>query len=201
MFYHIKGILEAVGEDFAVIDCGGVGFRCACSDMTLKRLPKVGESVKLYTYLSVKEDALDLFGFFEQAELELFKMLISVSGVGPKSAVAMLGQGDSRSFAGAIASSDIAMLTRAPGIGKKTAERIVVELRDKISNNALIGALGEKDEGLFADMPANEEDEAVDALVALGFTRMSAMRAVNEVREEDMDIDRILRKALLFLSQ
>ena len=199
MFYHISGTLELTGEDYAVIDCGGVGFKCTCSVMTLKRLPPLGQRAKLYTYLSVKEDALDLFGFYEQAELELFKMLISVSGVGPKSAVAMLGQGDIRSFAGAIVTSDIAMLTRAPGIGKKTAERIVVELRDKISDHDLIGQLGDSANQTIS-AAASDSGEAVDALIALGFTRMQAQRAVSQVAEAGMDIDQILRKALLFLS-
>lgn len=199
MFYHLSGTLALTGEDYAVIDCGGVGFKCTCSSMTLKQLPPTGRPAKLYTYLNVKEDALDLFGFAEQTELELFKMLVSVSGVGPKSAIAMLGQGDSRTFAGAIVSSDLAMLTRAPGIGKRTAERIVVELRDKIANHDLIGQLGDAP-AAAAGTPISESGEAADALMALGFTRMQAQRAVSQVAEEGMDIDQILRKALMFLS-
>ena len=131
MIYSLDGTLTYFDQNFAVVSCGGVGFKCFTTLTTLQSLPGVGKPVQLYTYLSVREDALDLYGFTTAAELDCFKLLISVNGVGPKAALAILSELSADRLAVCIAGGDAKSLTRAPGIGKKIAERIVLELKDK----------------------------------------------------------------------
>ena len=132
MIYSLDGTLTYFDQNFAVVSCGGVGFKCFTTLTTLQSLPGVGKPVQLYTYLSVREDALDLYGFATTAELDCFKLLISVNGVGPKAALAILSELSADRLAVCIAGGDAKSLTRAPGIGKKIAERIVLELKDKM---------------------------------------------------------------------
>ena len=132
MIYSLDGTLTYFDQNFAVVSCGGVGFKCFTTLTTLQSLPGVGKPVQLYTYLSVREDALDLYGFTTAAELDCFKLLISVNGVGPKAALAILSELSADRLAVCIAGGDAKSLTRAPGIGKKIAERIVLELKDKM---------------------------------------------------------------------
>ena len=130
MIYSLDGTLTYFDQNFAVVSCGGVGFKCFTTLTTLQSLPGVGKPVQLFTYLSVREDALDLYGFATTAELDCFKLLISVNGVGPKAALAILSELSADRLAVCIAGGDAKSLTRAPGIGKKIAERIVLELKD-----------------------------------------------------------------------
>ena len=132
MIYSLDGTLTYFDQNFAVVSCGGVGFKCFTTLTTLQSLPGVGKPVQLFTYLSVREDALDLYGFATTAELDCFKLLISVNGVGPKAALAILSELSADRLAVCIAGGDAKSLTRAPGIGKKIAERIVLELKDKM---------------------------------------------------------------------
>ena len=132
MIYSLDGTLTYFDQNFAVVSCGGVGFKCFTTLTTLQSLPGVGKPVQLFTYLSVREDALDLYGFATTAELDCFKLLISVNGVGPKAALAILSELSADRLAVCIAGGDAKSLTHAPGIGKKIAERIVLELKDKM---------------------------------------------------------------------
>ena len=132
MIYSLDGTLTYFDQNFAVVSCGGVGFKCFTTLTTLQSLPGMGKPVQLFTYLSVREDALDLYGFATTAELDCFKLLISVNGVGPKAALAILSELSADRLAVCIAGGDAKSLTRAPGIGKKIAERIVLELKDKM---------------------------------------------------------------------
>lgn len=131
MIYNIKGELTYTDPQFVVVENSGIGFKCFTTLTTVKNLGKIGSTVNLYTYLSVKEDALDLFGFSTLEELNSFKLLITVSGVGPKAAVSVLSELSPEKLALAIASSDVKSITKANGVGRKTAERIVLELKDK----------------------------------------------------------------------
>ena len=133
MIYNIRGTLTHTDGQFLVVECGGIGFKCFTSLNTSKTAGKIGDEINLFTYLSVREDAMDLFGFSTQAELDFFKLLITVSGVGPKAAVAVLSELSPDKLAVAIAAGDVKAITRASGVGKKTAERIVLELKDKIT--------------------------------------------------------------------
>ncbi|NLA76825.1 MAG: Holliday junction branch migration protein RuvA, partial [Clostridiales bacterium] len=143
MFYSITGNIICSDETGVAVECSGVGFRCMTTFNTLRRLGPVGSKVTLYTYLNVREDALELFGFYELQELDCFKLLISVSGVGPKAALAILSELTPDRLALCIASGDVKSVTRAQGVGPKIAQRVVLELKDKINAPAFAGAAGE----------------------------------------------------------
>lgn len=192
MFYYVSGKLAESQPGFAVIDCGGVGFRCSISFSTLRQLPQLGQQATLYTYLSVREDALELFGFFDQSELSLFKMLISVSGVGPKAAMAILSDLSPDQAAAAIIGGDAKLLTKAQGIGKKIAERIVLELKDKL-------AKGAPDLPSGGGLPAAEtsaDSEAVNALLVLGYSKNDALEAIGRFDTTGMSLEEIIKNAL-----
>ena len=195
MIYSLNGTLIHTQPGVAVIECGGVGFRCATTDNTLRKLPKLGEKAKLFTYLNVREDALDLFGFADEKELSCFRMLITVSGVGPKAALSILSESGPEKFALYVASGDSKSLTRAPGVGPKLAQRIVLELRDKISGEQ--AAAGFSDIGGVPTASGNAE-EAVNALGVLGYTRSEAALAVGRC-DGSLTVEEIIKQALKLL--
>ncbi len=169
MLYSVRGKLIAIESNAAVVECGGVGYMCQTTMNTLKAV-KLNTEVTLYTYLNVREDAVDLFGFATKAELETFKNLISVSGVGPKAGLAVLSELSPEQVAMAIASDDLKTITRAQGIGKKIAQRIVLELKDKLAKAA-------KEDGSFAQAAQNSVNvstgnvpKAIEALGVLGYS-------------------------------
>lgn len=176
MFYSLRGVVRHTEPGFAVIDCGGVGFKCQTTRYTLSHLPAVGETATLYTHLNVREDALVLFGFADQEELNCFKLLITVTGVGPKAALAILSELSPSRFALCVASGDSKTITRAQGVGNKLAQRIVLELKDKLSANLAANTDG------FSPPPAADASgnaaEAVAALTVLGFSAPQASAAV-----------------------
>lgn len=169
MLYSVRGKLIAIESNAAVVECGGVGYMCQTTKNTLKAV-KLNTEVTLYTYLNVREDAVDLFGFATKAELETFKNLISVSGVGPKAGLAVLSELSPEQVAMAIASDDLKTITRAQGIGKKIAQRIVLELKDKLAKAA-------KEDSSFAQVAQNSVNvstgnvpKAIEALGVLGYS-------------------------------
>lgn len=169
MLYSVRGKLIAIESNAAVVECGGVGYMCQTTMNTLKAV-KLNTEVTLYTYLNVREDAVDLFGFATKAELETFKNLISVSGVGPKAGLAVLSELSPEQVAMAIASDDLKTITRAQGIGKKIAQRIVLELKDKLAKAA-------KEDISFAQAAQNSVNvstgnvpKAIEALGVLGYS-------------------------------
>lgn len=169
MLYSVRGKLIAIESNAAVVECGGVGYMCQATMNTLKAV-KLNTEVTLYTYLNVREDAVDLFGFATKAELETFKNLISVSGVGPKAGLAVLSELSPEQVAMAIASDDLKTITRAQGIGKKIAQRIVLELKDKLAKAA-------KEDSSFAQVAQNSVNvstgnvpKAIEALGVLGYS-------------------------------
>ena len=177
MIYSVNGTVEVIELNLAVIDCGGVGYACRTTANTISQL-KIGEKAKLLTYLAIREDAAELFGFADTAELSCFKMLISVSGVGPKAALSILSGMTPQSFALCVASGDSKTLTNAPGIGKKTAERIVLELKDKVSKqDVAAGVKGSQIPVVAA--ASNTVAEAVSALMVLGYTNTEATNALS----------------------
>ena len=193
MFYSVTGVLRHTEPNFAVIDCGGVGFQCMTTTYTLSKLPPVGKTATLYTYLNVREDALILFGFGDQEELHCFKLLISVTGVGPKAALAILSELSPARFALSVAAGDSKSITRAQGVGNKTAQRIVLELKDKLSANLTAG------EDEFAPAPAADASgnasEAVAALTVLGFSAPQASAAVAKL-DSALPVEELIRLAL-----
>lgn len=204
MIAYVNGILENIEDGLAVVDVNGIGYNIFISGSTMDRMPGIGEAVKLYTYTNVKEDSFSLFGFLSRDELNLFKMLITVNGIGPKGGLSILSVMTPDDLRFAILAGDSKSLSKAPGIGKKTAERITLELRDKlkISEDELLSGSGQgssMDSGL-SDSENSARDEAVAALVALGYNSADAMKAVRKVltadKEAAADTEKLLKLAL-----
>ena len=183
MVAYVNGILESIEEGNAVIDVNGIGINVNISGSTMGRMPGIGEMVKVYTYTNVKEDAFTLFGFLSRDELSLFKLLITVNGIGPKGGLAILSVMSPDDLRFAIIAGDSASIAKAPGIGKKTAERITLELKDKIkvTEDSLLSQGGDSLDGDLLGDNLSAKDETVAALVALGYNNSDAMRAVRKV--------------------
>lgn len=199
MIYSVKGKLTYIDAQFVVVECGGVGFKCFTSLNTAKSIGNVGSEVTLFTHLAVKEDAMDLYGFSTNQELDSFKLLITVSGIGPKAAVSILSELAPDRLALAIASGDIKAITKANGVGKKTAERVVLELKDKMVNTAT----GEVSGAVSSAASIAEESssaEAVAALVALGFGQSDAAVGVGQM-DKSLSVDEMIRLGLKQLSR
>ncbi|WP_101909632.1 Holliday junction branch migration protein RuvA [Marasmitruncus massiliensis] len=193
MYYSLTGKLVHTEAYLAVVDCGGVGYKCMTTMTTLSCLPPVGGQTILYTHLNVREDALDLYGFYTLAELSSFKMLIGVSGVGPKSALAILSDMTPDRLALCIASGDSKSLTRAPGIGPKVAQRLILELKDKITNEELAAGVGNVSAQLSNE--SSKVGEAVAALCALGYSQSQAAQALAGV-SPDAAVDEMIKYGL-----
>lgn len=199
MIAYVKGIVEDISEDNAVVDVGGMGYNIRISADTAARLPGIGETVKLYTYTSVREDAIQLFGFLSKNDLDIFRKCITVSGIGPKGGLAILSVLDADSLRFAILSGDVKAITKAPGIGAKTAERLILELKGKIKVEDT--AIGMEIQGAqaagAAAMDSPQKREAVEALVSLGYGQAEAAKAVNAIEGiEAMDSGAVLKAAL-----
>ncbi|MGI6183684.1 MAG: Holliday junction branch migration protein RuvA [Candidatus Fimadaptatus sp.] len=192
MYAHIDGIVAEKNADSLVIDCGGVGYELICSRATLGSAPRVGERMKCFTILSVREDAMELFGFATREEKALYEKLRAVSGIGPRTALNILSSLSVRELSIAIVTGDVNALSRAPGVGKKTAQRIVLELKEKIDNSALEGAGSMP----LPDMAVSAVAEAVEALMALGYTAQDAQRAVAAVSDSADTVDGLVLMAL-----
>ena len=192
MYYYVNGTVAEIGPNLAVIDCGGVGYACATTNYTLAQL-KRGEQAKLYTYLHVREEIFDLYGFSTQAELNSFKMLLGVSGVGPKAALAILSSGTPDQLALSIVTGDEKSLTGVPGIGKKIAQRIILELKDKLAKeqtgfDARMGPL--------SPIPAGgKTQEAASALAVLGYSSQEISAALKGV-DAALPVEEMIRIAL-----
>mgnify|MGYP003483803229 FL=1 len=194
MYAFLNGIVADKGLNELVLDVNGVGYLLSVSMTTLQDTPPIGENMKVYTYLSVREDAMELFGFSTKEEKAMYLKLLAVSGIGPRLALAILGSMPLRDLSLAIVTGDVTALSRAPGVGKKTAQRIALELKEKVS------------EGDFADAPTAhtaftpvQEDaatEALAALQALGYTAAEAARAVSQVRGQSDKANDLVRLAL-----
>ncbi len=194
MYAHIDGIVAEKTPELLVIDCGGVGYQLMVSGQTLSRAPSVGERMKCFTVLSVREDAMDLFGFATREEKTMYEKLRGVSGIGPRTALGILSALSVRDLSIALVTGDAAALARAPGVGKKTAQRLVLELRDKVDNDELVSAAGG-----FTPMPSPKDgaaSEAIEALMALGYASSEAAKAVSKVAGQSDKSDEIIRLAL-----
>ena len=195
MFYYVNGTVTELEAGLAVIDCGGVGYACATTNYTLSQLKK-GERAKLYTYLNVREDAMELFGFASQSELRSFKMLIGVSGVGPKAALSILSATTPQQLAMAVVMGDEKALTAAPGIGKKIAQRIILELKDKLAKEQ--SSFGPDTGGSVPVMvlPNDKAKEAGAALAVLGYSGSEVAAALKGIDMDAMPLEEIIRQAL-----
>lgn len=196
MYYYVSGTVAHVEPYLAVIDCGGVGYACRTTSYTISQIRK-GDKVKLFTYLGVKEDAMDLYGFFSQEELKLFQQLISVSGVGPKAALAILSASTPANLAMSIITSDEKALTRAPGVGKRIAQRVILELKDKLAKGQTVSASGESVAGdAVTIIPQNKLSEASAALAVLGYSQAEINVALKGIDIEGQSLEQVIRLAL-----
>lgn len=200
MFYSLTGTYEYFETGFAVINCGGVGFKCLTTLNTLRALGEIGEAVTLYTHLNVREDALDLFGFATQDELSCFKKILGVSGVGPKMALAILSEMSPQSLASVVASGNTHMLTKVSGVGSKTAQRIILELKDKLSFQSADGT-AVKGPAASAVIDISAVEDAVTALTALGFSKNEASSAAAKCADGADNVEEIIRRSLKLLSK
>jgi len=195
MFYYLNGTVAHMGPYLAVIDCGGVGYACRTTNTTQAQL-KMGDKAKLYTYLNVREDAMELYGFATQEELNLFQLLLSVSGVGPKAALSILSASTPANLALSIITGDEKALTCAPGIGKKIAQRVILELKDKLAKGQTIAA-GESYGGTGVTViPENKLSEATAALAVLGYSQGEIGAALKGIDLEALTLEQIIKEAL-----
>ena len=195
MFYYVNGTVAHLAPYLAVIDCGGVGYACRTTNNTLARLKK-GETARLYTYLNVREDAMELYGFFTEDERNCFQLLIGVSGVGPKAALSILSSSTPETLAMSIITGDEKALTVAPGIGKKIAQRIILELKDKLAKGQ-ISPGGESYGGTGVTViPESKSSEAAAALAVLGYSTAEIGVALKGIDLDAMSLEEIIKQAL-----
>lgn len=199
MLYNLNGRLTVTDVNFIVVECSGVGFKCFTTLNTVKEIGKVGDIVNVYTYLAVREDAMDLYGFASLAELDAFKLLITVSGIGPKAAAAILSELTPDKLALCIASGDAKSITRAQGVGKKTAERVVLELKDKMGSIA-VGSASDAVSSAASVSAGTDSAEAVEALVALGYSQSDAAVVVGSM-DKSLSVDEMIRLGLKQLAK
>lgn len=199
MLYNIRGKLTVSDVNFIVVECGGVGFKCFTTLNTVKNIGRTGDEVNVFTYLAVREDAMDLYGFATLDELNAFKLLISVSGIGPKAAAAILSELAPDRLAVCIASGDAKAITKAQGVGKKTAERVVLELKDKMGSIA-VGDTSDVVSSVASVGENSNSAEAVEALVALGYSQSDAAVVVGSM-DKSLTVDEMIRNGLKQLAK
>ncbi|QQG44907.1 MAG: Holliday junction branch migration protein RuvA [Candidatus Sungiibacteriota bacterium] len=191
MISFLSGQVELKGERLVIINVGNVGYRVFASTETLKKIPEKGGNVKVWTHQYVREDALELYGFLHLAELELFEILIKVPGIGPKTALGVMSVAPIDTLRKAIASGDTSYLTKVSGIGRKTAEKIIIELREKMAGR-----------GVLVEAPElKEEADALEALVSLGYSQREAREALQQIPQEVSSVEKRVKEALKKLSR
>ncbi|MCH5253718.1 MAG: Holliday junction branch migration protein RuvA [Lachnospiraceae bacterium] len=201
MYAYLKGTVEEITEDNLVLEVNQIGYNIKISSRTADSIGKTGSFLKIYTYTLVREDSFSLYGFLTRDDLEIFKKLITVNGIGPKGGLAILSVMSADELRFAILAGDAKAISKAPGVGAKTAERVILDLKDKIS---LEDALGPKESislgSLSGDDAVNEKNEAVEALVALGYSAAEALRAVKQVEiTENTTVEEILKASLKYM--
>ena len=196
MFYYLSGTIAHIEPYLVVVDCGGVGYACKTTSYTLANLKK-GEKGKVFTHLNVREDAMELYGFGTQEELNLFQQLISVTGVGPKAALSILSSNTPANLALSIITGDEKALTCAPGIGKKIAQRVILELKDKLAKGQTISVAGESYGGTGVTIiPENKSSEASAALAVLGYSQSEINVALKGIDMTELTLEQVIKQAL-----
>lgn len=197
MIYSLNGEVTHLEQNLIVVECGGVGYACRSTSTAVSRAV-IGEKLKLYTYLHIREDAAELFGFSDESELNCFKMLLSVSGVGPKVAIAILSDLKPQEFALAVVNDDSKTITRAQGVGSKLAQRIILELKDKLKKDSSFASADIPQINLNASA-SNAVSEAMTALMVLGFSNSQAQKALSGL-PEDLSVQELVKEGLKRLS-
>ncbi len=205
MFYYLSGTLDMASVNTAVVDCGGVGYLLTVSAKTVASLhSKVGAKVKLYTHMSVREDAVELFGFKDEEELSVFKLLITVSGIGPKAGIAILSALSPAELNVAVAAGDAKRISAAQGVGGKTAARVILELKDKLPKllgQPVAGGSDVSEDTPFGFAVGSEKDDAFAALTVLGYTRSEINAAFRKIDITGCDMQEIVKRALSVLAK
>ena len=197
MFAYIKGNLEIKVNNYIVIDVNGVGYKIFMAQKAIDEIGEIGKVIKVYTYYYVREDNISLYGFITNEELRMFELLLSVSGIGAKSAIAMLSEITPSAFALSVISDDVSKLTKIPGIGNKTAARIILELKDKLKTEQAM-TKDEKVEKVIEKHEANEE--AIAALQVLGYNKKEIEKVLEKFDTSSISVEEIIKKALLYLA-
>ena len=198
MFAYIKGSLEQKSNNYVVIDVGGIGYKIFMATKAIEALGEIGEVVKVHTHYYVREDNISLYGFNTNEELRMFELLLQVSGIGAKSAITMLSEISPSSFALAVISDDISQLVKIPGIGKKTAARIVLELKDKLKTEE---AITKTEEVKLSITNEEETSEAIAALQVLGYTKREIEKALENVDTKNLQLEEIIKQGLKNLAR
>ena len=197
MIAYLIGKVAAVAEKKVILDVNHVGFALSVSDRDIRSMPPVGEEVKMYTYMSVREDAISLFGFLRKDELELYRMMINVSGIGPKGGLNILSVLSADALRLAVLSDDAKAIAKAPGIGNKTAQKLILELKDKMKLEDVLDDIARDDDREEASALEAVRSEAAQALSALGYSSSDALFAVRKVKvTEGMTAEEVLKLAL-----
>ena len=198
MYAYISGKIADKANNYVVIDNSGIGYKIFMSQTAIEKLPDLGNVQKVYTYYLVREDNISLYGFLSNEELRMFELLLSVSGIGAKSAIQILASITPSAFALAVISNDVSKIVKIPGIGKKTAERMILELKDKLKTEQAIS----KDEKIEQAIHEDDKDaEAITALQVLGYTRKEIEKALEHIDTQSLSVEEIIRKALGILGK
>ena len=198
MFAYLKGTFEFRTLDYIVVDVNGIGYKIYMSENSMKNIGEIGTSVKVYTYLKVREDDISIYGFASNEELRMFELLVSVSGIGAKSAITILSNIEPSAFAISVITDDVTSLKKLPGIGLKSAQRIILELKDKLKS---INCEEVMNENLKSTVNKNiNMDELISALQVLGYTRKEIESITPKLTKEDGDLESMIKKALVLLS-
>lgn len=198
MIAYIKGVLDTKQENYVIIDVQGIGYKIFMPSNSIENLGEIGETVKVHTYYYVREDNISLYGFSSLEELRMFELLLSVSGVGAKSAASMLSEISPSKFALAVVSDDVTSLTKIPGVGKKTAARIILELKDKLKTEQAL----DKEEVKLNKNNKNENiEEAISALQVLGYTKREIEKAFEKINLQNMELEEIIKAGLKYLGR
>ncbi len=198
MIAYIKGTLDTKTNTFVIIDVQGIGYKVFMPPKSINKVGEIGDTVKIYTYYYVREDNISLYGFSSNEELRMFELLISVSGVGAKSAITMLSEITPSSFALAVITDDISKLVAIPGVGKKTAARIILELKDKLKTE---NAIETNEEENIISQKDNNTNEAIAALRVLGYTGREIENVLEKIDTKDLELEEIIKQALKYLAK
>ena len=198
MYAYINGKIADKANNYVVIDNSGIGYKIYMSLAAIEKLPDVGETKKVYTYYHVREDNISLYGFLSNEELRMFELLLSVSGIGAKLALQILSAISPSSFALAVISNDVSKIVKIPGIGSKTAARIVLELKDKLKTEEAISKNEKIEKAIHID---DKDNEAITALQVLGYTRKEIEKTIEHIDTENSSVEEIIRKALAILGK
>ena len=199
MFAYIKGTLEEKSTNYVVIEVGGIGYKIFMSNISINEIGELGNIVKVHTHYYVREDNISLYGFLNHDELKMFELLLSVSGIGAKSAIAMLSNITPASFACAIISNNVSLLKKIPGIGPKTAQRIILELQDKLKSEQEIAKVEQEE---IKVVNTNENvDEAMQALQILGYNKKEIEKAFEKIANLDVSVEELIKKGLSILAR